>query len=95
MVSFLKRVCIYYRIVESVLRVALALFFTGAIHISNFRAMYRPLSPFNGPIPSIIHPDGTSSQGGLTGGISDTGSGWVGPLGSLFFFSDIKKILYF
>ena len=34
-------------------------------------------------------------QGGLTGGISDTGSGWVSPLGSLFFFFGHQKILYF
>ena len=32
---------------------------------------------------------------GVTRGISDTGFGWVGLLGALFFFSDIEKILYF
>ena len=31
------------------------------------------------------------AQGGVTGGISDTGFGWVGLLGPLFFFLDIKK----
>ena len=34
-------------------------------------------------------------QGGVTRGISDTGFGWVGLLGALFFFLDIEKILYF
>jgi hypothetical protein len=30
-------------------------------------------------------------QGGLTGGISDTGSGWVGLLGPLYYFSQTSK----